>query len=127
MRQSGMSRVRPHGLGVTAALLVVALVAGRFAADVASEQSLGRSPRLQRARCSPPRRLGDARGVRGGRPLVAFATSAGFLVAYAPHDGRLSDAATADPELDRAAAWSWRLLVSAPRWPPCSRCSGICA
>ena len=85
MRQGGMSRVRVLTVwGVTAALLVVALVAGRFAADVASEQWLGTLTAF--AAGAVLASLADTvmpEAYAEGGPLVAFATSAGFLVAYA--------------------------------------------
>ena len=85
MRQSGMSRVRVLTVwAVTAALLVVALVAGRFAADVASEQSLGMLSAF--AAGAVLASVADSmmpEAYAEGGPLVAFATSAGFLVAYA--------------------------------------------
>jgi ZIP family zinc transporter len=85
MRQGGMSTVRVLTIwGVTAALLVVALVAGRFAAEVASEQSLGTLTAF--AAGAVLASLADSvmpEAYAEGGPLVAFATSAGFLVAYA--------------------------------------------
>jgi ZIP family zinc transporter len=85
MRQGGMSRVRVLTIwGVTAALLVVALVAGRFAAEVASEQWLGTLTAF--AAGAVLASLADSvmpEAYAEGGPLVAFATSAGFLVAYA--------------------------------------------
>lgn len=84
MMRSGMSRVRVLTVwGVTAALLVVALVAGRFAADVASEQWLGMLTAF--AAGAVLASLADSvmpEAYAEGGPLVAFATSAGFLVAY---------------------------------------------
>jgi ZIP family zinc transporter len=85
MRQGGMSRVRVLTVwAVTAALLVVALVAGRFAADVASEQWLGTLTAF--AAGAVLASLADSvmpEAYAEGGPVVAFATSAGFLVAYA--------------------------------------------
>lgn len=85
MRQSGMSRARVLTTwGVTAALLVVALVAGRFAAGVASEQTLGMLSAF--AAGAVLASLADSvmpEAYAEGGPLVAFATSAGFLLAYA--------------------------------------------
>ena len=69
---------------VTAALLVLALVAGRFAADVASEQSLGMLSAF--AAGAVLASVADSmmpEAYAEGGPLVAFATSAGFLLAYA--------------------------------------------
>jgi ZIP family zinc transporter len=85
MRRGGMSRVRVLTVwAVTAALLVVALVAGRFAAEVASEQWLGTMAAF--AAGAVLASLADSvmpEAYAEGGPLVAFATSAGFLVAYA--------------------------------------------
>ena len=85
MRRGGMSKVRVLTVwGVTAALLVVALVAGRFAAEVASEQWLGTLTAF--AAGAVLASLADSvmpEAYAEGGPLVAFATSAGFLVAYA--------------------------------------------
>jgi hypothetical protein len=70
--------------GPTAARRVGALGAGRIAADVAPPESVGVLTAFAggcRARLA--RRLGDSRGYAEGGPLVAFATSGGFLVAYA--------------------------------------------
>jgi ZIP family zinc transporter len=85
MRQGGGSSARVLSVWVmTAALLAVALVAGRLVADVASEQSLGMLAGL--AAGAVLASLADSvmpeAYVEGG-PLVAFATSGGFLVAYA--------------------------------------------
>jgi zinc transporter, ZIP family len=85
MRQGGMSRVSVAAVwAVTAALLVVALVAGRVAADVASKESLGMLAAF--AAGAVLASLADSvmpEAYAEGGPLVAFATSAGFLVAYA--------------------------------------------
>jgi zinc transporter, ZIP family len=70
--------------GVTAVLLVVALVVGRLLADVASEQSLGLLAGF--AAGAVLASLADSvmpEAYAEGGPLVAFATSGGFLVAYA--------------------------------------------
>jgi ZIP family zinc transporter len=85
MRQSGASTVRILFVwGATAALLAAALIVGRLAADVASEQSLGLLAAF--AAGAVLASLADSvmpeAYVEGG-PLVAFATSGGFLVAYA--------------------------------------------
>ena len=70
--------------GVTAALLAVALVAGRIAADIASEESLGMLTAF--AAGAVLAALADTimpEAYAEGGPLVAFATSGGFLLAYA--------------------------------------------
>ena len=70
--------------GVTAALLAVALVTGRIAADVASEESLGMLTTF--AAGAVLAALADTvmpEAYTEGGPLVAFATSGGFLLAYA--------------------------------------------
>jgi zinc transporter, ZIP family len=85
MREGGMSRVRVLTVwAVTAALLVVALVAGRFAADGLSEQWLGTLAAFAAGAvlASVADSVMPEAYAKGG-PLVAFATSAGFLVAYA--------------------------------------------
>ena len=112
MRQGGMSRVRPHDLGGAGALLTVALVAGGSPRTSHPSSGSGRSPRCSGRGARLRRRLGDARGVRGGT-AIAFATSAGFLVAYARRSTERCSLPPVSPDLDRAAAWSWRLLVSA--------------
>jgi zinc transporter, ZIP family len=85
MRESGASSARVLSVwGVTAALLAVALVAGRFAADVASDESLGMLSAL--AAGAVLAALADSlmpQAYAEGGPLVAFATSGGFLAAYA--------------------------------------------
>jgi zinc transporter, ZIP family len=85
MRQGGASTARVLSVwGITAALLAVALVAGRLAADVASEQSLGMLSAF--AAGAVLASLADTlmpQAYAEGGPLVAFATSGGFLVAYA--------------------------------------------
>jgi ZIP family zinc transporter len=85
MREGGTSSARVLAVwGATAALLAVALVAGRVAADVASEEWLGMLTAF--AAGAVLAALADSvmpeAYVEGG-PLVAFATSGGFLVAYA--------------------------------------------
>jgi zinc transporter, ZIP family len=85
MRRGGASSARVLSVwGLTAALLAVALVAGRLAADVASEQWLGMLAAF--AAGAVLASLADSvmpeAYVEGG-PLVALATSGGFLVAYA--------------------------------------------
>jgi ZIP family zinc transporter len=85
MRKGGLSTARVLSVwGVTAALLGVALVGGRLAADVASEQWLGMLAAF--AAGAVLASLADSvmpEAYAEGGPLVAFATSAGFLVAYA--------------------------------------------
>ena len=85
LRQGGLSSARVLSVwGLTAALLAVALVAGRLAADVASEQSLGLLAAF--AAGAVLASLADSvmpEAYAEGGPLVAFATSGGFLVAYA--------------------------------------------
>ena len=69
---------------MTAALLAVALVGGRIAADVASQQSLGMLAAF--AAGAVLAALADTmmpEAYAEGGPLVAFATSVGFLLAYA--------------------------------------------
>jgi ZIP family zinc transporter len=85
MRQGGASSARALSVwGLTAALVAVALFAGRLAADIASEQWLGMLAAF--AAGAVLASLADSvmpeAYVEGG-PLVAFATSGGFLVAYA--------------------------------------------
>jgi zinc transporter, ZIP family len=84
MRAGGASSARVLSVwGVTAALLAVALVAGRLAAD-ASEQSLGMLTAF--AAGAVLAALADTvmpEAYAEGGPLVAFATSGGFLLAYA--------------------------------------------
>jgi ZIP family zinc transporter len=85
MREGGASSARVLSVwGVTAVLLAVALVAGRVVADNASEQSLGMLTAF--AAGAVLASLADSvmpEAYAGGGPLVAFATSAGFLAAYA--------------------------------------------
>ena len=85
MRQDGVSSARVLAVwGLTAALLAVALVAGRLAADVVSEQRLGMLAAF--AAGAVLASLADSvmpEAYAEGGPLVAFATSAGFLAAYA--------------------------------------------
>jgi zinc transporter, ZIP family len=85
MRRSGTSSARVLTVWVTtAALLAVALVAGRLAADVASEQWLGMLAAF--AAGAVLASVADSvmpQAYAEGGPLVAFATSGGFLVAYA--------------------------------------------
>ena len=85
MRQGGASSARVLFVwGMTAVLLSVALIAGRLAADVASEQSLGLLAAF--AAGAVLASLADSvmpQAYAEGGPLVAFATSGGFLVAYA--------------------------------------------
>ena len=85
MRQGGLSSGRVLLVwGLTAVLLAVALVAGRLAAGVASEQWLGMLSAF--AAGAVLASLADSvmpEAYAEGGPLVAFATSGGFLVAYA--------------------------------------------
>jgi ZIP family zinc transporter len=85
MRQGGASSARALFVwGLTAAVVAVALVAGRLAADVASEQWLGMLAAF--AAGAVLAALADSMmpdAYAEGGPLVAFATSAGFLVAFA--------------------------------------------
>ena len=85
MRQGGVSSARVLSVWVlTAALVSLALIAGRLAADVASEQSLGMLAAF--AAGAVLASLADSvmpEAYAAGGPLVAFATSGGFLVAYA--------------------------------------------
>jgi zinc transporter, ZIP family len=85
MRRSGASSARVLTVwGLTAALLAVALVAGRLAADVVSEQWLGMLAAF--AAGAVLASLADSvmpEAYAEGGPLVAFATSGGFLAAYA--------------------------------------------
>ncbi len=85
LRQGGLSSARVLSVwGLTAALLAVALVVGRLAAGVASEQSLGMLAAF--AAGAVLASLADSvmpEAYAEGGPLVAFATSGGFLVAYA--------------------------------------------
>ena len=101
MRQDGVSSARVLAVwGLTAALLAVALVAGRLAADVVSEQWLGMLAAF--AAGAVLASLADSvmpEAYAEGGPLVAFATSAGFLAAYAltsSTDEREACRATAD-------------------------------
>jgi ZIP family zinc transporter len=85
MREGGASRARVLVVwGLTAVLLAVALVAGRLLADAASPQSLGTLTAF--AAGAVLAALADSvmpEAYAEGGPLVAFATSCGFLVAYA--------------------------------------------
>jgi ZIP family zinc transporter len=85
MRQGGGSSARVLCVWViTAALLAVALVAGRLVADVASKESLGMLAAF--AAGAVLASLADSvmpEAYAEGGPLVAFATSGGFLFAYA--------------------------------------------
>lgn len=85
MRQGGASSRRALSVwGLTAAAVAVALFAGRLAAGVASEQWLGML--LAFAAGAVLAALADAlmpEAYAEGGPLVAFATSGGFLVAFA--------------------------------------------
>ncbi len=85
MRQGRLSSARVLTVwGLTAALLTVALVGGRIAADVASQQSIGMLAAF--AAGAVLASLADSmmpEAYAEGGPLVAFATSVGFLVAYA--------------------------------------------
>jgi ZIP family zinc transporter len=85
MREGGASSARVLLVwGATAVLLAVALVAGRVAADVASDEWLGMLSAF--AAGAVLAALADSvmpEAYAEGGPLVAFATSGGFLVAYA--------------------------------------------
>jgi ZIP family zinc transporter len=85
MRAGGSSTPRVLTIwGVTAVLLATALVVGRVAADVASDQSLGMLTAF--AAGAVLASLADSvmpEAYAEGGPLVAFATSGGFLLAYA--------------------------------------------
>jgi ZIP family zinc transporter len=85
MRQGGVPTARVLSVwGLTAALLSLAVVAGRLAADVASEQWLGMLAAF--AAGAVLASLADSvmpEAYAEGGPLVAFATSGGFLAAYA--------------------------------------------
>ena len=85
IRSAGGSAARAFGIwSATAALLVLALVAGRLAADVVSATALGAMAAL--AAGAVLASVADSvmpEAYAEGGPLVAFATSAGFLVAYA--------------------------------------------
>jgi zinc transporter, ZIP family len=85
MREGGASSARVLSVwGVTAALLAVALIAGRVAADNASEEWLGMLTAF--AAGAVLASLADTlmpEAYADGGPLAAFATSGGFLVAYA--------------------------------------------
>ena len=85
MREGGASSARVLSVWVlTAALVALALVAGRLAADVASTQWLGMLSAF--AAGAVLASLADSvmpEAYAEGGPLVAFATSGGFLVAYA--------------------------------------------
>ena len=80
----GVLGARPLCWALTAVLLAVALVAGRVAADVASDEWLGMLSAF--AAGAVLASLADSvmpEAYAEGGPLVAFATSGGFLVAYA--------------------------------------------
>ena len=85
MRAGGASSRRVLAVwGVTAAAVAVALFVGRVAADAASEQWLGMLSAF--AAGAVLAALADSvmpEAYAEGGPLVAFATSSGFLVAYA--------------------------------------------
>ena len=85
MREGGASSARVLSVwALTAVLLAVALVAGRVAADVASDEWLGMLSAF--AAGAVLASLADSvmpEAYAEGGPLVAFATSGGFLVAYA--------------------------------------------
>jgi ZIP family zinc transporter len=85
MREGGASTARVLSVwGATAALLAVALFAGRAAADVASPEWLGMLTAF--AAGAVLASLADTlmpEAYAEGGPLVAFATSGGFLFAYA--------------------------------------------
>ena len=85
MRQGGLSSGRVLLVwGLTAVLLAAALVGGRLAAGVASEQWLGMLAAF--AAGAVLASLADSvmpEAYAEGGPLVAFATSGGFLLAYA--------------------------------------------
>jgi ZIP family zinc transporter len=85
MREGGASSARVLSVwGVTAALLAVALIAGRVAADNASGEWLGMLTAF--AAGAVLASLADTlmpEAYAEGGPLVAFATSGGFLFAYA--------------------------------------------
>jgi len=85
MRAGGMSSSRTLRVwAVTAVLLTVALFAGRLASGVASDASLGML--MGFAAGAVLASIADTvmpQAYAEGGPLVGFATSAGFLVAYA--------------------------------------------
>ncbi len=85
MREGGASSAKVLTVwALTAAVVGAAVFAGRLAADVASEQSLGMLAAF--AAGAVLAALADSvmpEAYAEGGPLVAFATSAGFLVAYA--------------------------------------------
>jgi ZIP family zinc transporter len=85
MREGGASSARVLSVwGVTAALLAVALIVGRVAADNASDEWLGMLTAF--AAGAVLASLADTlmpEAYAEGGPLVAFATSGGFLTAYA--------------------------------------------
>lgn len=85
MRAGGASSRRALAVwGVTAAAVAVALCVGRLAADAASERWLGMLSAF--AAGAVLAALADSvmpEAYAEGGPLVAFATSGGFLVAYA--------------------------------------------
>jgi ZIP family zinc transporter len=85
IRSSGRSAGRAFGIwAVTAALLTVALLAGRLAAGVASPTGLGILAGLAAGAvlASVADTLMPEAYAEGG-PLVAFSTTGGFLLAYA--------------------------------------------
>jgi ZIP family zinc transporter len=85
MRAGGASSARVLSIwGFTAALLGVALIAGRIAADSAADEWLGMLSAF--AAGAVLASLADSvmpEAYAEGGPLVAFATSGGFLFAYA--------------------------------------------
>jgi ZIP family zinc transporter len=85
MRAGGASRAHVLSVwGVTAVLLAVALVAGRVAADIAPAEWLGMLTAF--AAGAVLASLADTvmpQAYAEGGPVVAFATSGGFLLAYA--------------------------------------------
>jgi ZIP family zinc transporter len=84
IRSTGGSAARAFGVWVvTAAIVTVALLAGRLAADVATPTQLGMMSAV--AAGAVLASLADSmmpEAYAKGGPLVAFATSAGFLTAY---------------------------------------------
>jgi zinc transporter, ZIP family len=85
IRSAGGSAARAFGVWVlTAAMVTVALLAGRLAVDVATPTQLGMMSAV--AGGAVLAALADSmmpEAYAKGGPLVAFATSAGFLTAYA--------------------------------------------
>ena len=84
MRAGGASSARVLSVwGATAALLTLALVAGRIVADIASDASLGMLTAF--AAGAVLAALADTvmpEAYAEGGPVVAFATSGGFLLAF---------------------------------------------